>query len=311
MLHAGGKFGGGGYKVSGGLHGVGVSVVNALSEWLTVEVRRDGFVWTQSFARGEPTTELDPGRADDRARHDRHVQARRRHLRDDRGRLRGDRDARARDGVPDARPAADADRPAHRGPRRRVLRRERPGRLRAAHQQEPHAHAQDADRVRARDRGRRRRDRDAVERQLPGLRALVREQHQHARGRHAPHGLPLRAHAHGQRLRAHDGPDQGEGRAARAGRRARGPRRDHLGQAPGSAVRGPDEDEARQLADAQPRRDDHQRRARRSGSRSTRRRRARSSTRRSRPRAPARPRARRATSCGARRRSRTRACPAS
>ena len=61
MLHAGGKFGGGGYKVSGGLHGVGVSVVNALSEWLTVEVRQDGFIWTQSFARGEPTSELVPG----------------------------------------------------------------------------------------------------------------------------------------------------------------------------------------------------------------------------------------------------------
>src|SRR5215468_9568684 len=57
-LHAGGKFGGEGYKVSGGLHGVGVSVVNALSEWLTVEVKRQGYVWTQSFARGEPTSEL-------------------------------------------------------------------------------------------------------------------------------------------------------------------------------------------------------------------------------------------------------------
>ena len=58
VLHAGGKFGGGGYKVSGGLHGVGASVVNALSEWLVVHVRRDGAEYEQSFKRGKPDGDL-------------------------------------------------------------------------------------------------------------------------------------------------------------------------------------------------------------------------------------------------------------
>ncbi len=65
ILHAGGKFGGGGYTVSGGLHGVGISVVNALSKEVDTEVRRQGYVWRMSFANGVPVGPLERGESTD------------------------------------------------------------------------------------------------------------------------------------------------------------------------------------------------------------------------------------------------------
>ena len=218
-LHAGGKFGdGGGYKVSGGLHGVGVSVVNALSADLKLEVWRDGRVWEQRYERGKPKAPLKKGRAVkstgttitftpdleifEEIEFDFQTLAER--LRETAFLTRGlkvelidERGARREGRVP--------VQGRHRG-------------LRQAPERDQGPAAPQDRLLRGRDQGGPGRGRAAVERLLPGVDLLLRQQHQHPRGRHPPLRLPLGADPDAERRRPQPRPAEGEGREPLAAR---------------------------------------------------------------------------------------------
>ena len=163
-LNAGGKFGGGGYRISGGLHGVGVSVVNALSEKLVVDVQRDGFNWHQEYARGKPTKKLTKGRASTKTGTTVTVLARPGGLRRDPGVQAEDPGgAAARAGLPQQ---GRRDRPDRRargaGPQGDLQGDRRPRGLREA-PRDRQGRAHQGHRGRGEGRGRRGRDRHAVE----------------------------------------------------------------------------------------------------------------------------------------------------
>ena len=208
MLHAGGKFDASNYKVSGGLHGVGVSCVNALSQEFDVEIWRDGFAWEQDYSKGAPTSKLRKMGPSKRRGTKVHFLPDKTHLHRHRVQLRHAGPAPARTRLPEQGPGDHAHRRAH---HRHQDRREQAAgvqvrrRHRGVHQASEPRQAgapRQADLHGGRARQRRHGDRAAVQRRLLRDRLHLRQQHQHRRRRHASLRLQDRADPHHQRRRA-------------------------------------------------------------------------------------------------------------
>jgi hypothetical protein len=238
VLHAGGKFGDGGYKVSGGLHGVGISVVNALSEHLRVEVRREGFMWWQEYVRGIPQAPLAKGEPTDQTGTtvtflpdgeifeslDFEYATLEQRLRETAFLTRGCT-SRSRTSAARAPARSSTTRAASRTSSPTSTRR----RIRSTRRSS-------SSRARAAGPGR---DRHAVDRLLPGVDLLVSRTTSTRTRALAPLGLPLRADLDAQPYARRQGLPQGARRQPLGRGLPRGAHRRRLGEADRPAVRGP------------------------------------------------------------------------
>ena len=244
VLHAGGKFGGAGYKVSGGLHGVGVSAVNALSDWLKLEIRRDGKVYYQEYARGIPSTEFKQTGVTDRRgtkitfHPDPTIFKNILEFSFDQLAQKLRELAYLNSGLEIVIHDERTDKTQSSSSSRAASRRTSPISTRTRRA------ITDVVLAQRRARGRQRRGRDAVERRLLRARHLLHEHDQEPRRRHAPHRVSPGADAHDQQLRDRVQAAQGrEGRPVRRGS-ARGPDRGDLGEGRRSEVLEPGQGQA-------------------------------------------------------------------